>query len=308
MNPSTRLFVLLARNAPFGVIFRRGPSNQVLLIKWDIERDTFEYGQWLRGRIYERRCDLSPEGDMLLYFAANWRKPYQSWSAISRPPFLTALALWPKGDGWGGGGLFVSRDSVLLNHRTHEAALAQNTAVPTWLSVAPFGDRPGWGEDDPLWSARLQRDGWRLTTSPKKTKDDFGAKVWIEYEPPITWERAHPLQPDDYTLRMSILGMKEQNGPWYLVEHSVTGRKDYLGTIGRSDWADWSPNGDLLFAQSGCLFRLGYHDGILKDLEESEQIVDFSALRFEGSPPADFAREWPSRKLQRKGRSSKRGG
>jgi hypothetical protein len=29
------------------------------------------------------------------------RKPFQSWSAISRTPYLTALALWPKGDGWG---------------------------------------------------------------------------------------------------------------------------------------------------------------------------------------------------------------
>ena len=300
MTPSTRLFVLLARSAPFGVIFRRGPSSQVLLIKWDIERDSFEYGQWLKGRIYERRCDLSPKGDMLLYFAANWREPYQSWSAISRPPFLTALALWPKGDGWGGGGLFASSDSVLLNHRELETALAPDTTLPAWLSVAPFGDRPGWGEDDPLWSARLQRDGWKVTAYPQKTKDDFGAKVWIEYEPPITWEKSHPLRPNEYTLRMSILGMKEQNGPWYLVDHSVIGKDGSLETIGRSDWADWSPKGDLLFAQSGCLFRLGFRDGALKCLEESEQIADFSGLRFENKSPTESARDWPARKNQRK--------
>jgi len=96
---STRLYVIVARDAPLGVIFRRGPSKQVLLMKLNMEDDTFEIGQWLKARIYERRCDLSPDGEFLLYFAANWRKPYESWSAISRPPYLSALAMWPKGDG-----------------------------------------------------------------------------------------------------------------------------------------------------------------------------------------------------------------
>jgi hypothetical protein len=40
-----RLFVILARDAPAAVVFRRGPSKQVLLIKWDTARDRFEYGQ-----------------------------------------------------------------------------------------------------------------------------------------------------------------------------------------------------------------------------------------------------------------------
>src|ERR1700760_351322 len=103
MVSSTRLFVLLARDAPVGVILRRGPSKQVLMIHWNLKNDTFVHGQWLKARVYERRCDLSPEGDMLLYFAATHRKPYGTWSAVSRPPFFTALALWPKGDAWGGG-------------------------------------------------------------------------------------------------------------------------------------------------------------------------------------------------------------
>jgi len=83
-----RLSVLLARSAPVGVIFRRGPSKQVLLIRWNLEKDTFETGQWFKGRIYESRCDLSPDGKLLLYFAASQKKPYISWTAISRPPYL----------------------------------------------------------------------------------------------------------------------------------------------------------------------------------------------------------------------------
>src|SRR6516162_6940589 len=100
------LFVILARNAPCGVIFRRGPSKQVLVIKWSLRNDTFEGGQWLKGRIYERRCDLSPSGEKLIYFAGNYRSKNGplTWTAVSRTPYLTALAMWPKGDAWGGGG------------------------------------------------------------------------------------------------------------------------------------------------------------------------------------------------------------
>ena len=141
----TRLYAILARNAEFGVIFRRGPSRSVLLIRWNTENDSFQRGQWLKGRIYERRSDLSPQGDLLLYFAASYRKPYFSWSAISRPPFLTALALWPKRDGWGGGGHFLSDSRIALNHRENEMDLAQGFSVPRWFKVRQFGARPGVG-------------------------------------------------------------------------------------------------------------------------------------------------------------------
>ena len=90
-KPSARISVILAREAPVGVIFRKGPSGQVLLIKWDISEDHFEYGQWFKGRIYESGCSLSPSGDKLLYYA---RKKDKTWTAISKPPYLTALALW----------------------------------------------------------------------------------------------------------------------------------------------------------------------------------------------------------------------
>src|SRR5579862_3754113 len=89
-----RLFVLLARNAPTAVIFRRGPSRWVQLIKWNTQADTFEPGQWFHGRVYEKRADLSPDGSLLIYFAAKFGRSVTdgmySWTAISRPPYFTA--------------------------------------------------------------------------------------------------------------------------------------------------------------------------------------------------------------------------
>ena len=115
-SSTTRLFALIARRAEVGIIFRRGPSKQVLLVRWDLATDSFEAGQWLKGRVYERRCDLSPNGDRLIYFAASYGGPLRTWTAVSRPPYFTALALWPKGDAWGGGGLFQDENKILLNH------------------------------------------------------------------------------------------------------------------------------------------------------------------------------------------------
>jgi hypothetical protein len=56
----------LAREAPFALVFRRGPSKSALLIGWNTSNDTFQPGQWFKGRIYERRCDLSPTGNLRL--------------------------------------------------------------------------------------------------------------------------------------------------------------------------------------------------------------------------------------------------
>jgi hypothetical protein len=58
-KPSTRLYVLLARKAPIAAVFRRGPSKRVLLLTWNTETHEVRKGQWFKGRIYERRCDIS---------------------------------------------------------------------------------------------------------------------------------------------------------------------------------------------------------------------------------------------------------
>src|SRR5260370_36949934 len=128
-SSQVRMYAILPRKAPFGVVFRRGPSKSVLLIGWNTSNDTFQQGQWLRGRIYERRCDLSPDGNLLLYFAASYRKPYYSWPAISRPPYLTALALWPKGDGWRCGGDFLPQHRLPLIHRSREEKNAEGLSI-----------------------------------------------------------------------------------------------------------------------------------------------------------------------------------
>jgi hypothetical protein len=75
-KPACRIYVIKAAASPVAAVFRRGPSKQVQVLKWDMETDVFTPGRWFKGRIYERRCDVSPSGDYLIYFAAKWNHVY----------------------------------------------------------------------------------------------------------------------------------------------------------------------------------------------------------------------------------------
>lgn len=275
------MYALMAREVPRAVIFRRGPTRHVLLLSWNLETDEIVPGQWFKGRIYERRCDLSPDGELLIYFAAKYKAPLFSWSAISKPPYFTALALWPKGDGWGGGGLFETRRRVALNHRPPEMALADGFRLPKSLTVHPLGQHSGWGEDDPIWSMRLEREGWVQTSAGKPVKIDPTANVWVQFEPPNTWEKRHPS--GAHTLQMNISGIKERNGRWYRTEYRVGGAHFI------ADWADWSPKGELLFARDFSLYRL---PDPLAPLGEAREIINLANATFAERPAPPEAQRW----------------
>ncbi|HJQ36945.1 MAG TPA: hypothetical protein VKB93_07390 [Thermoanaerobaculia bacterium] len=287
MPAEVGIYAILARSAPRAVVFRRGPSKRVLLLSWNTDTDQFVEGQWLKGRIYERRCDLSPDGELLLYFAATYREPYYSWSALSKPPHLTALALWPKGDSWGGGGHFESKSRIALNHRQSEMTLADGFRLPKRLTIVPFGAHSGWGEDHPVWTKRLERDGWTLLHPGTPGEKSF--------DPPITWAKPHPISPERYTLQMTIHNIHVPNGPWYLTRHAVVSAEGESHRIGRSSWADWAPSGDLLFAKRSCLYRLEYARGELASLERAREIVNLSGQSFVAREPTAEAGQWPRR-------------
>ena len=114
------MFVLLARQANVGVILRRGPTKWWQVTLWDTRLDQFTRGQWFHGHMYPEKCDLSPDGKLFIHFVGDFRagstpEGYgKTWTAVSRPPYLTALALWPMIDTWGGNGVFLDNRTVLL--------------------------------------------------------------------------------------------------------------------------------------------------------------------------------------------------
>lgn len=182
-----RIHVLLARDARTGVVIRRGPSKSVATMLWDRKRDVFHMGQWLKGRIYERRCDLSPDGKYLIYFAMNgrWTSPSTgSWSAISHAPYLKAVAFFPKGDCWHGGGLWTGKNTYWLNDGHGREVPLNTTAVRRDLGFEPTPNYGG--ECLGVYYHRLLRDGWSLINRQRigklQHKDVFEKKIskgWV---------------------------------------------------------------------------------------------------------------------------------
>jgi hypothetical protein len=305
---STRLYVLLARKARVGLIFRRGPSKEVLIIKWDLEKDAFEYGQWFKGRIYERRCDLSPTGEKMIYFAANHKKPLYSWTAISKVPFLKALALWPKGDCWNGGGQFITDHRIQLNHAECESVLQPGTSLKG-IQIEKYADARG--EDSPIYDSILERDGWSNILSIlferngnyqyQLMEDEpvlFSPNEWERIKethgfpwliPPLEiWRKPHPRK--NLLLEMTHLDWHKRNGPWYVLHYRILDKN--FGKVADGvdvDWADWDKNGDLLFAKGGKLFR---QRNVWEGFEKATELVDFNSLKFEAIKAPVWAEQW----------------
>ncbi len=153
MKFPARLHVLLARDRPYGVIIRRGPAKSVCTIGWNRAKDEFTLGQWMRGRIYEERCDLSPDGRYFLYFVLTGRWSTEArgtYTAISRAPYLKAIALYPEGGTWGGGGVFTGPRSYWLSG-VYEKPLRESTELKRDQDQRPRGT---------LSSMRLEQNGW----------------------------------------------------------------------------------------------------------------------------------------------------
>ncbi|MBV9421255.1 MAG: hypothetical protein JO348_15915 [Alphaproteobacteria bacterium] len=265
-----RLHVLFARDTSQALVIRRGPSKATCTAGWDRRDDTFTMGQWLRGRIYERRSDLSPDGQHFIYFAMNgrWRSPTRgSWSAISRAPYLKAVGLWAKGDCWHGGGLFLSSRSYWLNgmHFSVPASvdgLKQCSPPPP----PPHGNNECLG----VYFIRLLRDGWTLLGDDKP---EVGTYI-VRFEKKID---AH------WTLRkiaVATLNKRKPGQGVYFDEHALVSARggEVLSKLGW-EWADVDESRKrIVWAERGCLYAAKLKAG---GMQEPELLYDFTPMNFE---------------------------
>lgn len=262
-----RLHVLLARDAPVGVVIRRGPSKATALVGWNRQDDTFAPGQWLRGHIYERRSDLSPDGRHLIYFAMNgrWKSEARgSWTAISRAPYLKALTLYAKGDCWNGGGLFRDAQRYWLNEGFYAHELLRDEAP---LRRMDDTHRPH-GECPAIYYERLARDGW---TAAEQRPDGRGDRV-LALDKPLSarWllrKYAH-----------ATLCPGPGRGCYYDT-HELVDRQDGT-TLLRDHW-EWADlvDGRLVWASRGCLRAADIAPG--GSLGEERLLHDFNPMAFE---------------------------
>jgi hypothetical protein len=267
-----RIFGIVARKAPIVAIFRRGPSKQVALMEWNLATNRVELGQWLKGRIYERRADLSPDGRHLIYFAGDHRwtsDPLDmlqgTWTAISRMPYLRAMHLYGWGHSWNGGGMFVDNATYWLNDAGPMAYLSvwriecglRATATP------PAGVTPGMGEDAVTYFPRLLRDGWvQVAQGP-----DGQGVVAVTFQKKI---RAGWVL--EKTFRVGVYA--GPLGEPYHELHRLIGPAGILDFA--AEWADVRTH-EVLWATRGCLWRCAVH---ARNLGDAVMVADLGDMRF----------------------------
>lgn len=263
----------MAREAPFGLILRRGPSKQVCTIGWNRANDTFELGQWFKGRIYEYRCDLSPDGEYFLYLAANhkadWKggwKPARPgiWTAVSRAPYLKAVAFWGQEETFGGGGQFLG-DRLYFGDKLKRDSPGEQRHIGK-PSLPYLWDA---GEEE-IYRFRLRREGWQVCQPPSSNGSFQTNESDIEL-----WGKTC----NSWTLHQFSRG--DLNTPvgrgvfWqsYEAQHLLTGE-----TLGDQSW-EWADfDGDrLVWAQNGKLFATKIWDGGHGDIIE---LADFNSWTF----------------------------
>jgi hypothetical protein len=222
-----RLSVLLASEAPVGVVLRRGPTKVVRVVIWDRANDEFKPGPWFKGRIFPERSDISPDGRHMIYFAMGavaWAIPATggTWTAISELPSLEAAALWGQGDTWGGGGMFISNDSFWLEADAKTFLIRDDSRLrrETYGPHCPYKsrmERDGWitrmsGASSSVFEKTI-RDGWILRRigpcggyeleQPGECKLAFPTWEWAE------WDRQRIVWADGGCLRAAKVGTHE---------------------------------------------------------------------------------------------------
>jgi hypothetical protein len=267
--PPPRLYAIVATNAARAVVFRKA-AGWWCLYGWDLESGALTEGAWFRGTLYPRRADLSPDGTLLYYFALKGTATYH---AISKAPWLRALALWRDSGTWTRGHHFVS-----------------GTKPPRWDIGKPHD-----GTAEPV----RERGLGLARTEPSQYASER-RRGWIEH--PLSPPRAEGDMWDEQ--RSAILVKGQPRGKQALVLNDtgwdgraadrIEGRRpDYrlergaeVSELPEAMWADWDHRGRLLVATD---------DGRLQIRDTRGDIIvdhDVRTVPVRRAPAPAWARTW----------------
>ena len=154
-----KIHVITRPNLNKALIIVRKGQKQTGFFALDFSTNKVSEGQWFRGKVYERRCDLSNNGKHIIYFAAKFgNRDITTWTAVSKFPYLKALDFYVKNDTYNGGGIFLSDNMYLLNETYRQDERYKNS--PYLVKRGKLNDVLLDNETDGLYYPRLIRDGW----------------------------------------------------------------------------------------------------------------------------------------------------
>jgi hypothetical protein len=267
-----RIYCIPATDAPVVAVLRRGPSSWSHVGRWDLRRQHYEPGAWLKGRIFPRRSDVSPDGRFLCYFThqpnADWEHG-DTFVAVSKLPWLTALHAFGTDGTWTRGYRFTgdraSGDPGL-------PALPIPYALRA-IRVEQFASerRRGW-EEAPDSPPRNPRDVWDERRNARMRKPQPGGRCVLHLESLGDAGGEFGAQAVD--------GLRVR----YALE--LRGRSVPLDDL---QWADWDDRGRLLAATRDGRLQIRILAG---DTYECAFEEDLAILAPDPVPAPAWARHW----------------
>lgn len=260
MKPAepARIHLLPAKASPYVVVIRRKPSKCFHIIRWNTKSDQLEYGSWFRGKLYPKRCDVSFDGEWMVYLAMG--SAGNTWNGICRLPYLRTVAEGLNMGTWFGGGYWRDRKTLLLNQWQPE----QGT-VPFKLDTmeAEFG-----GEDLSVLYARWARDGWQRRGDHYGTRRKLKgtSKYVVDHHEDDGWQ--HRPSSKHPTLVVRYVGYLTHG---YTFRFTLENFPDLLDD--HVDSASWDSLGNLVYSRKGILYQYSLadlktgHPGTVLDLE-----------------------------------------
>jgi len=260
-----RLHVIVAREAPVAIVIRRGPSKEVACFQWNMETDEFRLGQWLKGRIYERCSDLSPDGRYFLYCGVNglWDVAgHGTWLAVSKAPYLKALDLYNGSSKRPVGGEFIDKDKYLIHDKEVPVGVLKKESDLVCVGSDCNGHSEVTGKD--IYHMRLVREGWNASSTKGENPCDVAT-----YDKSLV---------NDWVVRKQIHA-EPVNGSgvhtWEehrLVQHSKVNETP----LNNCDWADKDKD-TLVWARYGRIYRAKIND---RGIGKSRIICDFNRYEY----------------------------
>jgi len=259
--PPPLLYAIRASAAPVAVVFaHRGPWFKVA--RWDLATNRVQRGAWFRGKIFQRRSDISPDGELLHYVAM---KGGHTFHAVSRMPWLTALALWHADTTYGNGSHFTPARARSAPSHPHEGTIAPLAAVHH-LQLTN-NDSVAYGPE--------RRRGWRdHPDAPRRPgSDTFHERTpqWLVCEQPAGKSRLE-LRDHGY-----VSGRLEGRVPRYTLDGEP---------LEDVTWADWDSRGRLLVATRSATLEIRT---ARNKIQSTRSLADFVP---DPQPPPSRARGW----------------
>ena len=247
MKPAepARIHLLPAKESPYVVVIRRKPSKCFHIIRWNTKTDELEHGSWFSGKLYPKRCDISFDGNWMVYLAMG--DGGNTWNGICRLPFLKTVAQGPNMGTWFGGGYWRDRKTLLLNRWKPDTGT-------TPFRIRELKSENG-GEDMGVCVPKLERDGWtrrgdnygthrRIKSASTYTIECTGDDGWESRptlkHPPLIAKYVGYLR-HGYTFRYSIKKYPK------ILDDTV-------------DSACWNSAGDLICSRLGVLYKYSLED------------------------------------------------